>query len=392
MKPLDKRLRQIQDKLRGGEPITIMIMGLGSVGTYLLDYLISQNNPQIRVVAAGRNADKMTTDVNIVRVAALIRQQNASHVAIDGGCDLNHVDAIAACVDRHKPDIIVNASRVYAGLKYGSISWHNLRAYGIWTPLAISYIRHIMEACEMVDTDAMVINTSYSDAVIPWLKAAGRPYPDFGSGNLNHLIPRIRFAAAEMLGVQDFREIEVVIATSHFHDVVISKEGQTEGVDPLLQVRHKGVPVELDVRELYRRCSIPMPTDAKRNMMNASSNFEIIQTVLTSLKDGQTRRFHSPGALGNLGGYPVLIDGASAQARIDDTVFSLEQMAEVNRRSIALDGVEGFEGGALIYTDRLLEKVKAAFGVDLPKRVPFDQIDEVAAFIIREIIIKYKDK
>ncbi|MEG0468224.1 MAG: hypothetical protein RR551_08105, partial [Mucinivorans sp.] len=66
--------------------------------------------------------------------------------------------------------------------------------------------------------------------------------------------------------------------------------------------------------------------------------------------------------------------------------FSMEQMQEANRKSIALDGIENVIGGCLIYTDALVDKVKKAFNVDLPKQITFDQIDEIADFIIEKII------
>ena len=171
--------------------VKIMIIGLGSVGQYLLDYLCSMSNENIEIIVAGRNKEKMQQDVNIVRVAAAIRGKLRTHIKIVGNCDLDNIESIKRCLQENHPDIIVNTSRVYAGLKYGSISWKNFRAYGIWTPLSIKYIKNIMEAVETEAESAIVINTSYSDAVIPWLKSAGKAYPDFGSGNLNHLIPRI---------------------------------------------------------------------------------------------------------------------------------------------------------------------------------------------------------
>ena len=387
MKSLDKRLKVLKNRIDEGK-VTIMIMGLGSVGLYLLDYIVSMNDPAIRIIVTGRNAEKLESDVNIVRVAALIRQQNKSEVVIDGNCELSDVASIADCIKRHEPDFIVNSSRVYAGLKYGSISWHNLRAYGIWTPLAIHFIKNIMQAWERADSNAIVINTSYSDAVIPWLKSANQPYPDFGSGNLNHLIPRIRFAAAKMLGISDYWNIDVTIATAHFHDVVISKEGQTEGQDPLLEIKYKGNKTDIDTKRLYQGCKITMPVDAKRNMMNASSNFDIIQSVIQAIREKKVVKFHSPGALGNVGGYPVLIDGSTEnpQVSIDCSAFLQEEMEGVNRASIALDGIESVENGVLSYTDTLINKTKEAFGVDLPKRVPFESADETADFIIKNII------
>ena len=209
MKSLQERLAVVENHVKG-HAVKVMIIGLGSVGSYLLDYLISNNDPAIHVVVVGRDADKMQMKVNITRVAGLIRGVNKSHIDVEGGVDLNDIDAIEKVIEKHQPDFIVNSSRAYPGLKYGSISWANVRAYGIWSPLSIRFTKNIMEACERADTNAVVINTSYSDAVIPWLKSAGKAYPDFGSGNLNHLVPRMKFAVAEMLGLPEipFTEAE----------------------------------------------------------------------------------------------------------------------------------------------------------------------------------------
>jgi hypothetical protein len=390
MKSLDERLGFLKQKLDNRNPISIMIIGLGSVGTYLLDYILSVSYqlPELKIIVVGRNALKMESDVNIIRIASLIRNQNRSNIQIEPDCDLNNKEKIAHCIAKYQPDFIVNSSRVYSGLKYGTISWHNFRAYGIWSPLAISYIRNIMQAYDDVDANAIVINTSYSDAVNPWLKSAGKAYPDFGSGNLNHLIPRIKFAAAEINDIKDFWNIDVRLAIAHFHDVVISKEGHTENLDPLLKLFYKGEPFEIDTKVLYSRCKIAMPTDSKRNMMNASSNFDIIVSIIDALKNKEKVVFHSPGAFGYIGGYPVYVNGNtnSPKAYIDEDDFSLTDMIAVNRKSIALDGIESIENGVLSYTDILREKVHNVFKVELPKNVPFNKIDEVANFIIERII------
>lgn len=384
---IDKRLEELKQHYLAGE-IKVMIIGLGSVGGYLLDYLLGSENERLTVIVAGRDRAKMEADINIARTAATIRRTNRSRVVIADGVDLENPDTVACCLKVHQPDIIVNTSRVCAGLKYGSISWKSFRAYGIWTPLSIRFIRNIMKAYEAAGCRAVVINTSYSDASIPWLRSAGAAYPDFGSGNVNHLLPRIRFAVAQKYRIRDFWNIDAILATSHFHDVVISKEGHTEGVKQLLEVRYQDKRLEIDQDEIFRACKIPMPTDAKRNMMNASSNFELIQAMLRALENGSRERVFSPGAFGEMGGYPVLIDssGPVPCARIDCSVFSLEEMRAKNRESLALDGIEDIRDGCLIYTDRLLEKVQAAFGAQLPKTVPFDEIDQAARYITETII------
>jgi len=367
-----------------------MIIGLGSVGAYLLNYLCSSCDPSLEIIAAGRDFEKMEKDVNIIRVAAMIRRQNRIRITIDATCDLNHTEAVAACIKKHRPDFIVNSSRVRSGLKYGSISWNTLRAYGIWTPLAVKYTRAIMEAAEMADSQAIIINTSYSDAVIPWLKSAGFRYPDFGSGNLNHLVPRIQFAAGEMSAISDPWNLDVTLATGHFHDVVISKEGHAEGIEQLLSIRYHEQPLVLDQIELLKRCRIPMPVDARRNMMNASSNYQIISDILQAICSSGCAKFHSPGVFGELGGYPVMVDmrNGNVSASIDESVFSLAAMREKNRLSMALDGIENIQKGQLVYTDQLIEKVQRVFGFCLPKYVSLADADQVADLLVRQMIQK----
>ncbi|MCX4343431.1 MAG: saccharopine dehydrogenase NADP-binding domain-containing protein [Kineothrix sp.] len=393
MKSLESRLEAVKQHIKNHE-ITVMILGLGSVGTYLLDYLVSRNDESMKIIVVGRSREKMESNVNIVRISALIRHQNRSEIIIEDKVDFNEVDQITECITKYRPDFIVNSSRVYSGLKYGSISWNHLRAYGIWTPLSVKYIRNIMEACEAAESEAIVINTSYSDAVIPWLKSAGKAYPDFGSGNINHLIPRIKYAAAQICDIKDFWNIEVAYATAHFHDVVISKEGQKEGIQQLIRVFYEGEELCVEQDQIFALCKIPMPVDQKRNMMNASSNYDIIISIIDSLRNSCKEKFFSPGAFGEIGGYPVIIDAGTEriQAYVDETVFSLEEMRRANKESIVLDGIENVTDGKLVYTDRLVEKVEEAFGVKLPKSVGFGEIDETAHLIVEEIIIPQLNK
>lgn len=388
MKELGERLKIIEKHIKDNH-ITVMIIGLGSVGTYLLEYLVSSNDPTIHIVVVGRNYIRMEEKVNIVRIAALIRQVNRSSIDIESDVDLTDINAIRKAIEKYDPDFIVNSSRAYTGLKYGSISWKSVRAYGIWTPLAIRFTKNIMEACDSADTNAIVINTSYSDAVIPWLKSAGKAYPDFGSGNLNHLVPRIKYAAAEMLGVQDYWNVDIMFAAGHFHDVCVSKEGHTEGVALPLKIYYRGEEKELDQDEVFKACRISMPVDAQRNMMNASSNYIIIKSIIEAVKTKREQKLFIPGAFGNIGGYPVLVGYREEKldSWIDGSAFSYKMMEQANRQSMYLDGVEDVRDGRLYYTDELIKKVKDAFQVELPKFVAYEDIENTTRFIINEIVM-----
>jgi hypothetical protein len=382
LKATEDKLGRLEATVDSGAPVKVMIAGLGSVGCYLLDYLMNMNDPRVAIHVAGRTPEKMEKAINIARTAACIRGSLASPLALHV-VDLGQPAQIEELLGRVEPDFVINSSRAYSGTKYGGISWHSIRAYGIWAPLSVKYVKNIARACAGLARPPILVNTSYSDATNRWVGTAGLPAPDFGSGNLNHLVPRIKFAVARELGVELDR-IDVTLATSHFHDVLISKEGGTEGCEPLLHVAVDGRTATVDASRIYRLCAIPMPTDHTRNMMNASSNFEIVSKLLRAAREKSKLRFHSPGVAGLLGGYPVSVEGP--RLRIDDDHFDLAAMTRVNRASIAMDGVESVEDGVLTYTDALLDKTGEVFGCELPKRIALADSEEVAELLIEQVI------
>ena len=179
------------------------------------------------------------------------------------------------------------------------------------------------------------------------------------------------------------------VCTSHFHDVVISKEGHTEGQDPLLDIRYQDNKCIYNNKDLFKSCMITMPIDQKRNMMNASSNFDIIYSILNAIRDHKKIKIHSPGVQGEIGGYPYIVDGTSANitSYFDTNIFSINEMREANKHSLYLDGIDRIENGCLYYTKELVNKVKQIFGIELVDKIKYQEIDEIGRRIIKDIIL-----
>ena len=191
----------------------------------------------------------------------------------------------------------------------------------------------------------------------------------------------------DALDAKGLNDIDITLVASHFHDVVISKEGHTEGVKLLLSIKYQGKELDINHDDVYKACGIPMPTDQKRNMMNASSNFDIIYSILSAIREKKAIKIHTPGVDGHIGGYPFIIDGTGSEVKgYMAPNYSLEEMEQVNRNSIYCDGIEIVEDGCLVYSDELIKKVKTRFGIDIPKRVPLDEANEVANLLIDNII------
>ena len=93
MKTTNEKLNLMRTELKSRKA-RIMIIGLGSVGNYLLDYLMSNADENIELCVVGRNEQKMQSDVNIVKVASMIRGQNRSNIKIIGNVDLTDIFAI----------------------------------------------------------------------------------------------------------------------------------------------------------------------------------------------------------------------------------------------------------------------------------------------------------
>ena len=132
-----------------------------------------------------------------------------------------------------------------------------------------------------------------------------------------------------------------------------------------------------------------MPTDQKRNMMNASSNFDIIYSNLSAIREKKAIKIHTPGVDGHIGGYPFIIDGTGEDVKgYMAPNYSLEEMEQVNRNSIYCDGIDNVVDGCLFYTDELIDKVKNRFDIIIPKRILLIEAQDVVDLLIKGIIEK----
>ena len=62
MKTLESRLSALR---KNGGQVRVMILGLGSVGNYLLNYLLSMQDERLAIYVVGRDEEKLSCDVNI---------------------------------------------------------------------------------------------------------------------------------------------------------------------------------------------------------------------------------------------------------------------------------------------------------------------------------------
>lgn len=406
----------------------ILIFGMGSVATYLLDYLASSNFAEVTI--ATRNVDKAIGIANCIKMAALIRTGSLLEVKIIT-TDLEKPEEVDKALEFVKPDIVVNTSRFLSHVKYGSISWNCCRAYGYWIPMSMYFTKKIGEAIMRTGTNAIFINTSYPDATNAWLvKGLGFNRPILGAGNVNHIMARYKNAfialwnkehEVERLNIED---INVLLEAGHFHDVLIGKEGTDVDVQYPQMIIAKHILVKVDLKnpcddrlqkkidsfvntrhtDILALCNIQFPTDATRNMMVASSVFEIIETICSALDypDPTTidiKTFNPicefidiPGAFGNVGGNPIaFILNDNAKAYINkSSIFGVQDSyaQKVKLNSLYQDGLDVSvldKGYIKFVNEEKLDKLEKLLDFQFPEQLHYSEVEDFAQTLIQYV-------
>ena len=220
----------------------IMIIGYGSAGKYVLDMATKMDafkNCRFTVVSRTPKEEAIKR-VNITRVSSGIFEYYPDIDYLEG--DVNDIEAMSELLTEVSPDIIAYTGRYMKGFKYGEFSYPNGIGYGVWTPMAVVLVEKLMRAVKRSGINTRVINTSFGDAVSPALASVGlAPYTS--AGNLNHLVPRIKMAYADITG-ENIKDIDVTFVGAHYVNTYISKEGSPKGSPYLLKISCKsGNPV-----------------------------------------------------------------------------------------------------------------------------------------------------
>ncbi len=333
----------------------IMIVGLGSLAGYLLDFLA--RTPHIpEIVVASRDKKRMKEKVNIARIGAGLMGffPRISWVRMD----LHQTEKSAKTIKEIEPTVVVNATRYLKGIKYGGISFPQGLGYGSWIPWSLVLSYKLMLAVDKSGLKPFVINTSYSDGVVPALTKIGLG-PTIGIGNLYHLIPRVKMAVSKKMKVP-MENIDVYMVGSHFLDVIVSNKGTAAGSPYFLKVLVYGEDVtkKLGADNILSWCSVPCPHGPERNLMAASST---ARTVLAHVFD-TNEVIHAPAPNGLIGGYPVRINAKGVKVVLPSEI-SLRKAIKINKESLSFDGIEKIKrDGTIVYTAKNARRMREIYG------------------------------
>ena len=369
-------------------PKTVMVIGLGRLGGPVLD-LLATRLPGHRFVCVGRNAEALSLRVNLSRYVAA--QWESYPEIVPAPCDLLDVDAMAACLCEHNPDVVFNATTPFAWWRIAELprdaaARAEAAGPGMWSALDCLLPLRLSQAIGRSGIRATYVNACYPDLTNAFL--SGLPTaPLLGIGNLSNLVPGLRLAFADESGVPASR-IQIRLVAHHY----VSLHAPTPG-------GAMGAPFHLTITLPSGKRTFEGPGDACFGILRARATrtrgidglgvtVGSAATVLTALVDGVGGALHSPGALGLPGGYPVRIS-PTGEVKLDlNEDLALDRAVAINGAAQRFDGTEWVDAGVAVPTDLSREVFGEIVGEPLPD-VTLDNVHELARLTVENLNARY---
>ena len=362
---------------------TVMLIGLGDLGSVTLE-LLARENAVGRIIVASRNAERGMARSNLARLSAMAQghRPDISFLALD----LNNRPILAETVCREAPDLIFTAATLQTWwlpnlLPPEARATIQSARYGVWLPVHLTLSMKLMQALRDADYHGFVLTAPYPDVVNCVLGHVGLA-PTCGVGNLDEIVSKVRGLAAERLRVPlDTVRVRLV---AH-HALLAWALGGSAGEAPpyFLRIAHKGQDVtEAAGADEILLAPYSVTSGPAIHFLTAASTLRLMQAFCSA----RPVTLHAPAPHGLPGGYPVIISSTGIRpAPIQG--LSLAEAININERSHRFDGIERIENdGTVVYCPASVEIMRKTLGYNCPRLQPADAEERA-----RELISRFRE-
>jgi hypothetical protein len=347
----------------------VMLIGLGDLGGRTLELLALQEGIS-EIVVGSRDVQRGEQRCNLVRLGAMAQGRHIDIQFIH--LDLDQRDRTAETIYNHSPRIILSTASMLTW-------WYPLRfpqeqrkqldraGFGAWIPVHLVLGMKLMQILKYIGFKGHSVIASYPDVVCPVLKSRGLA-PSTGFGNVDEVIPKIRFLAGKKIGVQP-QELRVTLVAHHALEKWVFGEGEGSPPPYYLKVEHEGrdVTLECGAGELLLS-PYPMIDGPEWHYLSASSAVCMVMGLLS-----RERIFmHAPGPQGLPGGYPVHVNQEGIELALPPDL-PIEKAVEINHASHAFDGIQDIEpDGTIIFCQESVEIMRQTLGYECERLSPWE--------------------
>lgn len=348
----------------------VLIVGIGEVGRYLLEFL-ARESTDLDIVAADVDLRSVEGKVDNALFGAALHNRHPDVKPIE--IDLLDLARTAELLHNLRPDVVVNCAVLQ--------TWHVIRrlpekvyaelssaGLGAWLPVQLTLAMKLAQALELSGISAHYINTSLSDLTNPVLGAMGIP-PTIGIGNVAVIEAAVRTLVSRKLN-RPRTEISLKMVAHHVHWVTWREAGYREGAPFYLRVLANGEDItsRFDPLALMKEAILLYPEGTSFSAVSASS---AIHNLLALLSEEPVRT-HSPGPNGLPGGYPVVLSQEGARLDLPAEI-SRREAIELNLRAQTYDGVRRIDDdGRTHFMPYAIETMRKLLGFDCSSFLPHE--------------------
>jgi len=343
---------------------SLLIMGLGDLGGYALEFLARE--PRMpRIVTADINEDWGIRKTNSAIAGA--SQMNLYPEIEFIPLDVFDIDKTANILQEIEPTVIYNSMSLQSWWVITRLPEKAYKAidearYGPWFPMHFVPAYKLMQAVKKSGVKAKVVNAAFPDLVNPVLAKRGLS-PVVGIGNVDNIATMMRIVAAKLFEVP-LRAVTVYVVCHHFLSYYASRFGNSAGSPYYLKIMvdDKDMTDKIDPNELFTHLTGigRRPGSTHAHPVVAASVCRIVKGILFDTKE----LAHAPGPNGLLGGYPIRLSAEGADVHLPQDL-TLEKAIEINKRGQVYDGIESIEeDGTVVITDKSADLFKKFLDFD----------------------------
>jgi len=374
----------LQDKPNERNGRSILLIGLGDLGSVLLEFLARE--PAFdRIRVASLLEEEGEARCNLARISALAHGFTPE---IDfHRLDLNDTEQTAELVSRLNPDILISTATLQtwwlADLLPEPHSSRIKRAgFGVWLPVNLTLTLKLMRALRDCGYRGLSLTAPFPDVANVVLARLGLA-PTCGIGNVDEVVAKVRIAAARSLGVSTNRVDADLVAHHAIQKFTLGRRSPASKSDHRLPPFY--LRVYLDGEDATDRIdpavvlfsAFPITPGPASHFLTAGSALRLFRALCRS----EPSRLHAPAPGGLPGGYPVWADREGVRSR-PVPGLTLEQAVAINESSHRFDGIEAIEeDGTVRFLSESAATLKECLAYDCP-RLPPDEIEERASELI----------
>lgn len=317
----------------------VLLISLGQLNGHILEAL-SRTGDFVEIVVAGRDPGRGLCKTNLARIGAAIEGRYPVIRFVE--LDVNKVSAGAILRDI-APDVALAAPSMLPWWRLGRLTGRNAgKALAVpfagWLACHLAPMMAVRRAWADSGLVCPWVGASYPDVVNVILRRTG-PAPVCGVGNVDEIIPKVRFAIAAHTGC-DPASVNVRLVAQHALEYFVYCDAEASPNDrPPFLLR-----AELNGRDLSNIARgalftpYPIPYDLNFNLLTASS----ANRLLPALAGHGIQYMHVPAPNGLPGGYPVRVEAGRVSLDLANE-WSQEKAVNCCLASLPWDGLAAIE-------------------------------------------------